>query len=73
MTNANLWCEAEEVANEVLDSFSALHPHLRMNRQEWHDLREMIEREVVGRFGETQSGIGARDLLEAKQRPCTPN
>lgn len=69
MTNANLWYEAEEVANEVLDSFSELYPHLRMNRQEWHDLREMIEREVVGRFGETQSGIGARDLLKPANQP----
>lgn len=52
---------AETVANEVVDSFSKLHPHLRMNRNEWADLIEMIEREVKGTFGPHE--MRASDLL----------
>jgi hypothetical protein len=62
-TGMNLWEEAEELASNVLDCFSELHPHIRLNRQEWADLREMIEREVVSYFSEDQPRIGAHDLL----------
>jgi len=34
-----------------------------MNMTEWQNLREMIEREVMGHFGEASSGMSARDLL----------
>jgi hypothetical protein len=54
---------AREIADEVVDHFSTLHPHIRLNRQEWHDLHEMIEREVLGHYG-TEPQIGASDLLK---------
>jgi hypothetical protein len=54
---------AIEIADEVVDAFSALHPHIRMNRKEWADLREMIEREVIGRFDDCEHPMRALDLL----------
>jgi len=62
----NLWDAATEIADEVLDHFSELHAHIRMNRAEWHDLHEMIEREVMGHFSAENNGIGASDLLKVK-------
>ena len=59
----DLWDVAAEVAEEVIGAFSAAHPHIRMNMTEWQNLREMIEREVMGHFGEASSGMSARDLL----------
>ncbi len=55
------WEAAREIASEVVDSFSQLHPNIRLNWQEWSDLREMIEREVVGHT--TSLKISASDLL----------
>lgn len=52
---------ATEVASEVLDAFSELHPTLSMPWNCWQDLREMIEREITGTFGEPV--ICAADLL----------
>lgn len=58
---------AVEISHEVVDSFSELHPHLRMSRQEWEDLRNMIIREIMGRCGTGADGkplnIHAADLL----------
>lgn len=62
---------AQEIADEVVDHFSTLHPHIRLNRQEWHDLHEMIEREVLAHFDANENGelplIGASDLLKRNQ------
>ena len=54
---------ATEIADEVVDAFSELHPHIRLNRQEWHDLHEMIEREVLGHYS-SDMPMGAGDLLK---------
>ena len=57
-----VWDAAGDISNEVVDSFSALHPHIRMNIVEWQDLREMIEREVRGHFESDENG----ELLKQK-------
>ena len=62
---------AQEIADEVVDHFSTLHPHIRLNRQEWHDLHEMIEREVLSHFDANHSMIGASDLLKRNQGAMT--
>jgi hypothetical protein len=59
---------ANEIAVEVIDAFSALHPSIRMNRDEWADLAEMITREVLGSFCPSEVRLNgdaqrARDLL----------
>ena len=62
--SVNLWEKSQEIADEVVDHFSTLHPHIRLNRQEWQDLHEMIEREVYSHFIEGDSLVGgASDLL----------
>ena len=53
---------ATEIADEVAGWFSKMHPHIRMNMEEWSCLREMIEREVQGHFG--SSRVSASDLLK---------
>jgi len=53
---------AQEIADEVVD---------RLNRQEWHDLHEMIEREVLSHFDANHSMIGASDLLKRNQGAMT--
>jgi hypothetical protein len=64
-----LWHKAEKVADEVLDNFSALHPHIRMNRAEWQDLHEMIEREVFGHFSKSGKAqeVSASDVIVARR------
>jgi|KBSMisStaDraftv2_1062788.scaffolds.fasta_scaffold155781_5 hypothetical protein len=66
----------EEIAHAVVDAFSSMHPHIRMNLNEWCNLREMIDREVTGAFGRAANGdyltspgnpelrMGAHDLLK---------
>lgn len=56
---------AQEIADEAVGHFSTLHPHIRMNKAEWSDLHEMIEREVWGHFEEGSEDISAADLLPA--------
>jgi hypothetical protein len=53
---------ADEIAEEAVGAFSALHPDVRMSYGQWQDLRECIQREIDG---QTQAipGISARDLL----------
>ena len=61
------WQIAMDVAGAVVDAFSELHPNIRMNRQQWADLREMIEREIRGEIELRPDGeapIRARDLLK---------
>jgi hypothetical protein len=72
MAIGDLWDVAQEIADEVVDHFSTLYPHIRMNRAEWSDLHEMIEREVYGHFseGEKEREVRAVDLLEAKRALC---
>lgn len=55
---------ADEIANEAVDAFSKLHPHIRMNVGEWADLREMIQREVLGHL-QPETKLRARDLFPA--------
>jgi hypothetical protein len=59
----------ESIAEEVLYSFTELHPNVCMNFSAWSDLKEMITREVTGQFGE--ENIGARDLLRNKMPKVT--
>jgi hypothetical protein len=68
MTEKDLWDIAQEVADEAVDHFSMLHPHIRMNRAEWQDLHEMIEREVFGHFSESDKAreVCAYDVAEAR-------
>ncbi len=59
---------AKDIAAEVVECFSELHPEIRMNRKQWADLMEMIERQIVGDFGPSEarldgSAISAADLL----------
>lgn len=57
---------ATEIADEAIYCFSKLHPTVRMNHEEWSDLKEMIQREVIGHFSD-EPGVKAYDLLlEAK-------
>ncbi len=49
------------IAEQAVDVFSRLHPHVRLNVAEWMDLRECIEREVRNQFGEKD--VSAMDLL----------
>jgi hypothetical protein len=53
---------AEEIGFEALGAFSQKHPEVRMNKAEWDDLQEMIEREVRGHF-EEGCEMSAFDLL----------
>lgn len=62
MTELELLESADEVAEEVVDAFSMLHPSILMNWHQWSDLREMIQREVRGAFGDHP--MSARDLLK---------
>ena len=39
-----------EAANEILGAFTKLYPHIAMPLSAWDDLKEMIEREFVGRW-----------------------
>jgi hypothetical protein len=39
--------DAIQVGQDAVDAFSKTHPHIRMNRDEWADLIECIEQEVV--------------------------
>ena len=57
---------ADEIAGEVVDAFSLLYPHVRLNWHEWSDLKEMIQREVDGHYEGLE--ISARDLLPGNQR-----
>lgn len=58
-----IWAAAEEVANEAVGFFSKKHPDIKMNYDQWSDLKEMIEREVMGHFLEG-SNEHACDLLK---------
>jgi hypothetical protein len=62
-----VWAGAREIAKEVIAAFSMLHPNIRMNRHEWMDLEEMIEREVRGHYERDSRGelvnLRAYDLL----------
>jgi hypothetical protein len=57
-----------------VDHFSTLYPHIRMNRAEWADLHEMIEREVFGHFSKTEGAqdVRACDLLENRKCGSPP-
>ena len=72
MAIGDIYDVAQEIADEVVDHFSTLHPQIRMNRAEWADLHEMIEREVRGHFTEDEKEreVRAVDLLEAKRALC---
>jgi hypothetical protein len=54
---------ADEIADAAIDHFSTLHPNVRMNKAEWADLHEMIEREVRGNFERGCEDMSAADLL----------
>jgi hypothetical protein len=58
----------QEIADAILDAFSELHPDIKMNRAQWADLSEMIQREVAGMLGSSEARLNgtapyARDLL----------
>ena len=69
MAIGDFWDIAQEIADEVVDHFSTLHPHIRMNRAEWQDLHEMIEREVFGHFSESEKAheVCAHDVIEERR------
>jgi len=59
---------AAEIAEEVVEAFSTHHPDVKMNRRQWADLMEMIDREVRGSFGPSEARLDgsapfATDLL----------
>ena len=59
---------AADIAAEVVNAFSTLHPEVLMNREQWADLVEMIEREVEGMCGPVEAirdgtAPSAADLL----------
>jgi hypothetical protein len=57
--------DATEIADIAVETFSRLHPQIRMNLNEWLDLKECIEREIRRRDGELETGAAA--LLQRKQ------
>jgi hypothetical protein len=69
MSVSEVWNAAQEIADEAVDHFSTLHPHIRMNRAEWQDLHEMIEREVFGHFSESEKAheVCAHDVIDARR------
>lgn len=52
---------AQEIAEEVVGAFTTMHPDVKMNYDQWSDLKEMIAREIMGHAD--HPGIGAKDLL----------
>jgi hypothetical protein len=58
--------DVTEIADVAVETFSRLHPQIRMNLNEWLDLKECIEREVRRRDGELETGAAA--LLSGNRR-----
>jgi hypothetical protein len=56
------WSEAHAAADEIAEAFSELHPEIKMNLEQWSDLREMIQREFLGRMCLEYEDIGASEL-----------
>jgi hypothetical protein len=57
-----LAASASEIADEVIDAFSELHPDIKMSFTQWSDLKEMIEREIRGHY--CGDDTHASDLLK---------
>jgi hypothetical protein len=64
MSPDDVRANAFETAVMVVDAFSKRHPHLRMNVDEWADLKEMIDREIRGHFCRGEENLSAFDLLD---------
>lgn len=71
MTDFERWqravARACHVANMAVETFSELHPDIRMNVGQWQHLKECIEREVRRAF--CDEDISARDLLPKADNP----
>ena len=51
---------ADAIADSVIDAFAKKHPQIALPYMAWQDLREMIEREVLGWLSDTD--IGAAEV-----------